>query len=48
MEVHVDESAIIKNQLVTTQSMPEISESLNLNVSMLINEQIYICFYISQ
>lgn len=41
MGVHVDESAIVKNQLVTTQSMPEMCESLNLNVSKLNEQKIY-------
>lgn len=32
--VHVDESVIINNHLSTTQSMPEMCENLNLNVSI--------------
>lgn len=35
--VSVDESTILKNQLITTQSMPEgMCETLNLNVSILL------------
>lgn len=34
--VNVDESTILKNQLTTTQSMPEgLCETLNLNVSII-------------
>lgn len=36
--VNVDDSTIIKNQLITTQSMPEaMCETLNLNVSLIIH-----------
>lgn len=39
--VHVDESVIINNHLSTTQSMPEMCENLNLNVSIFY-EQSYV------
>lgn len=44
--VHVDESVIINNHLSTTQSMPEMCENLNLNVSILYEQKLCLMFFI--